>query len=183
MNGADTSATRLRDELLAARDEFVEALNDVEPDLLTAPGLVGEWSARELIAHVGYWVGHATEAIHAVEQGRAQEFDADAGTVDERNETVARVARETDVATVMRREEGAFNALAERLETMDPGLLTATFSDGGTLEATIREDGPDHYHEHTLHVREWWAGGEPDDDAALEDLVELDASEAEAPPN
>ncbi len=177
MNGADDPRSTLRDDLIAARDQFVEALDDVEPELLTTPGMVGEWSARELIAHVGYWVGHATEAIHAVEQGRAADFDADAPSVDERNATVARVARETDVATVMRREEAACNALVERLETMDPALLSVTFSDGDTLEAAIREDGADHYREHTQHVREWWAGGESEDDEALEDLVELDASE------
>jgi hypothetical protein len=168
----------LRDELIAARDEFVDALNDVEPELLTAPGMLGEWSARELIAHVGYWTGHATEAIHAVEQGRADEFGGSGETVDERNETVARVARETDLQTVMRREEASFNALVERLESMDPALMRVTFSDGDTLEATIRDDGSDHYREHTAHVREWWAGGEPDDDAALQDLAELDGDES-----
>ena len=45
------------------------ALADADPQLLTAPGLTGEWSARELIAHLGYWTGHATEALHHAEQG------------------------------------------------------------------------------------------------------------------
>jgi hypothetical protein len=170
-NGADLSVV---DDLVDARNAFVEALDDVEPELLTTPGMAGEWSARELIAHVGYWAGHATEAIHAVEQGRVEEFDADAPSVDERNDTVARVARETDLETVMRREEAAFNALADRLQAMDPALLNVVMSDGESLGALVREDGVDHYREHTLQVREWWAGGEPDDEAALEDLSELD---------
>ena len=87
-------------ELEAARGEFNAALAEVEPDLLLAPGLVGEWSARELIAHIGYWTGHAAEALHSAEQGRLADFGEDELDVDERNEVVARVAAETDLATV-----------------------------------------------------------------------------------
>jgi hypothetical protein len=174
MNGMDDPRSALRDELIETRDAFVEALEDVEPELLTTSGLLGEWSARELIAHLGYWAGHATEAIHAVEQGRADEFDVEAPDVDERNATVARVAQQTDLATVMRREEAAFNALVERVASMDATLLDVVLSDGTTLAQSVRDDGADHYREHTLDVRAWFAGGEPDDDAALEDLAELD---------
>ena len=35
-------------------------LDAVEPASMTTPGLLGEWSGRELIAHLGYWTGHAS---------------------------------------------------------------------------------------------------------------------------
>src|SRR5918995_747215 len=54
-------------ELTAARADFLAALEAVDQ---TAPALVGDWSARELVAHLGYWAGHAVEVIHAVESGR-----------------------------------------------------------------------------------------------------------------
>ena len=63
-------------------------------------GLVGQWSARELIAHLGYWTGHAGEAMHHAEMDRAGDFGEDEHDVDERNAIVARVAAETDLATV-----------------------------------------------------------------------------------
>ena len=96
-------------ELRAARDGFLAALDDVDPALLSVPGLVGDWSARELIAHLGYWSGHAAEALHRAELGTLHEFGSDdpAFDVDEVNETVARVARESDLATVRLREEAA----------------------------------------------------------------------------
>ena len=62
---------------------------------MTTPGLLGEWSGRELIAHLGYWTGHATEVIHLLEVGRIDEDDLGGQTVDEINATVARIARET----------------------------------------------------------------------------------------
>lgn len=152
-------------EVQAARSEFVAALADVEPSLLTAPGLVGQWSARELIAHLGYWTGHAAEAIHHAEMGRAADFGEDEHDVDERNAIVARVAAETDLATVRQREEAAFEALVTRLERADPAWLDEKVSYGDTLERVIQDDGPEHYREHTLDLRAWFTGVDESADA------------------
>lgn len=67
------STDRLVEELRAARGEFLAALDRLEPAALDRPELVGEWGARELVAHLGYWAGRAVETIHAVEEGRAEE--------------------------------------------------------------------------------------------------------------
>src|SRR4029078_1152520 len=163
-------------ELQAARGEFLAALADVEPSLLTAPGLVGQWSARELIAHLGYWTGHAAEAIHHAEMGRAADFGEDEHDVDERNAIVARVAAETDLATVRQREEAAFDALVTRLERADPVWLDEKVSYGDTLERVIQDDGPEHYREHTLDLRAWFTGRDEGEDEEASD--EPDATDA-----
>jgi hypothetical protein len=169
----------LVDDLLAARQEFLDALAAVEPDLLLAPGLVGEWSARELIAHLGYWTGHAAEAVHQAELEKVNEFGEDEHDVDERNAIVARVAAETDLGTVRQREEAAFNALVERLRRADPGWLDERVSYGDTLEQVIQDDGPEHYREHALDVRAWFNGDaeatEPDPDDEGADEVDAEA--------
>ena len=153
----------LVDELVAAREEFLAALADVDPALLETPGLVGEWSARELIAHIGYWTGHAAEGLHQAEQGRLAEFGDDEHDVDERNEIVARVAAETDLATVRQREEAAFEAMLTRLKRVDPATLDDKASYGDTLERVIQDDGAEHYREHALDLRAWFSG-EPEDE-------------------
>lgn len=149
-----TSATdALVDELTAARGEFFAALEAIAPARLNAPGLVGEWSARELVAHLGYWAGHAVEVIHAVESGRSDEVGLGEPPVDELNETVARVARSTTLATVRKREAASAQALTDRLLALDAGLLAERLPDGATLEEGIREDGAAHYREHTEALR------------------------------
>ncbi len=141
-------------ELTAERGAFGELIAGVAPGSLATPGLVGEWSARELIAHLGYWVGRTTEAIHQVELGVADEVEeVEEAGVDAINDTVARVARETDVATVRRREEASYEALLERLRTLDPELLGTVLPDGTTLQETIRDDGALHYREHAEELR------------------------------
>src|SRR5688500_9563507 len=106
---------RLVDELLVAREALLGELAAISPESMNTPGLLGEWSARELIAHLGYWAGHAVEIIHAAEEGRLEELGTDEPSVEEVNETVARVARETDLATVRKREAASVEVLLDRL--------------------------------------------------------------------
>jgi hypothetical protein len=138
------SPQALAEELTNARRAFFAALDRLDP----AARLIGEWGARELVAHLGYWAGHAAEAIHAVEEGRADEFEVGGFDTDERNATVARVALQTNLATIRRREEASVEALRARLAVLDPTLLAIQLPDGDNLEIAIREDGPDHYREH-----------------------------------
>ena len=175
--GTLTRSQRLAVELVTERDAFLAALDDVEPDLLTVPGLLGEWSARELVAHLGYWAGHAAEALHHAEQGRSAEFEVEAQDVDARNATVAEVAVSTDIATVRKREQASVEALLDRLRRADDAWLDETVGYGDTVEQLLREDGPEHYREHTLDIRSWWAGGEPEDDG--DDLDELENPDSE----
>jgi hypothetical protein len=145
---------RLVEALGQARTDFLAALDALGPDGLRRPDLVGAWGARELIAHLGYWAGHGTEIIHAVEGGRIDEIGADEPPVDDVNATVARVARSTPLETVRRREAASFETLVERLRRVDPALLDVTLPDGASLEQGIREDGPEHYREHTTQLIE-----------------------------
>jgi hypothetical protein len=145
---------RLIEELTAARQALMELLDRVSPGSMTTPGLVGDWSGRELIAHVGYWAGNAVEVIHAVEEGRADEVGEGRPPTEEVNETVARIARETDLATVRKREAASVEALVERLRRLEPGLLGTPLPDGATLELGIAEDGADHYRQHAEDLRQ-----------------------------
>ena len=140
-------------ELVAARGEFLAALDAVEPSRLAQSGLVGEWSARELLAHLGYWAGHAAELIHAAERGDVPEAGLSGEEVEARNRTVARVAAQADLPTVRRREQGAFEALAQRLAAIAPDLLDLPLEGPGTLEQAIEEDGAAHYREHAEQLR------------------------------
>jgi hypothetical protein len=156
----DPHVQELLDGLTAARDEFLAAMADIEPALRLTPGLVEDWSARDLLAHVGYWTGHAAESLHRAEQGELSEFGQDEMSVDERNEVVTRVARETDYATVASREQAAYDAFVARLAAVDPESLSDRNADGDTLEEIVGFDGAEHYREHTLDIRAWFDGKE-----------------------
>jgi hypothetical protein len=148
----EAPVAQLTHELEEARTAFMAAVAGLTPAQTAPQPLVGEWSLREVIAHLGYWIGQTVEAIHLVEQGQGEEFeDLTDAAVEERNATVARVARETDLATVRRREEGSFQALTARLASLDPGLLDVRLPGGDTLADQIRI-GPEHYREHAIDI-------------------------------
>jgi hypothetical protein len=109
---------------------------------------------------------HPPEALHSAEQGRLAEFGEDELDVDERNAVVARVAAETDLATVRQREEAAYEAMLTRLRRVDPAVLDDKVSYGDSLERVIQDDGAEHYREHALDLRAWFneaQGGDEED--------------------
>jgi hypothetical protein len=159
----------LRDALLAdldrAREAFRVALGDVDAGLATTPGIVGAWSARDLVVHVAFWTEHGTAALVLASSGRSAEFAYDSARTDAMNaEVFADAARFSPMAAA-EREEAAFGAFRAALADLDPTLLGLPLGNGDTLEQVVRYDGPDHYAEHTAHLRAWFTGEPEADDA------------------
>ena len=149
----------------AARAEVSAALEDADPTLLTAPGLIGEWSARELIAHLAHWDDWASTCLDAAVQGNLTDLASDTWDVDAQNAEVAREVASMPMAAVRGREAEAYERFMARLAALDPSLLALPAPWGGTLETIVRENGPEHYAEHAGHLRAWFtrdAGADAD---------------------
>jgi Mycothiol maleylpyruvate isomerase N-terminal domain len=151
-------------DLDAARDDFLAALADVDADLATVPGVVGNWSVRDLVVHVAAWAEHAIEAIDLAVAGRGAEFAYSTDDTDRMNEAHLAVAHGTPPDAALEREEAAFTAFRERVAALDPALLAHRLGNGDTVEGVVRYDGPDHYAEHTAHLRAWFDADDPEDD-------------------
>jgi hypothetical protein len=149
-----------------ARGDFMDALAEVDEALVTAPGVVGEWSVRDLVVHVAVWADHASRALDLAAAGRGEDFAYSTDDTDAMNERILAEARSTSPAEALGREEAAFDGLRRRVTELDPGLLSLSLGNGDSVEDVIRYDGPDHYAEHAGHLRAWFAG---DDDADDED--------------
>lgn len=140
-----------------ARGAFVGALADVDPDLFTAPGLVGAWSARDLVAHVAFWSDHGADALEVAASGTGDDFDYDSSQTDAINEEVFASASTLTPTEAYEREQVAFERFRDDLAELDPALLDLTLGNGDTVEQVVRYDGPDHYAEHTEHIRAWFS--------------------------
>ncbi len=139
-------------ELVTARDAFRAVLATLDIPQRSAEELVGDWGIREIVAHLGYWAGHAAEALHHAEQRRTDEFGEAELDVEERNAVVARVAREGDLATASAREEAAYEALLDRVRRVDPAWLDERVGYGDSILQVIRDDGADHYRGHAAEI-------------------------------
>jgi hypothetical protein len=155
-------------ELDAAREEVSVALAAADPTLLTVPGLIGEWSAREVVAHLAHWDDWGSTCLEAVTEGRLQELASDTWDVDAQNAEVAAGVASRPMSAVRDREADAYQRFADRLARLDPSLLDVRAPWGGTVETIVRENGPDHYAEHAAELRAWFSDGDAadtDDDA------------------
>jgi hypothetical protein len=145
------------------REAFVAALEAVDLELVTVPGVVEEWSVRDLVVHVAFWAEHATQALALASGGRGAEFAYDTAQTDAMNARLLEEARSISPTAAVERESAAYDALAAAVAALDPALLDQRLGNGDTVEEVIRYDGPDHYREHTDHLRAWF-GEDPDDE-------------------
>ena len=160
---------RLVRELDEARDAFLAALDDVDPTLLDAPGLVGDWSGRQLLGHMAGWAEHAGDALAAAARSAADEFGDEGLDVEALNAQMARTDAAAPLAELRIRESAAATRLREALEAADPAWLEERVAYGDSLLQVIRDDAADHYREHTADIRAWFAAGADEDEAEHED--------------
>ncbi len=163
----------MREELLAALDDaradFLDALAAVDADLVTVPGVMDDWSVRDLVVHVAFWADHAAGALDLATAGRGEEFAYSSAQTDAMNARVLEDGRSVSPADALAREEAAFAGLRERVAALDPALLEHRLGNGDTVADVIRYDGPDHYAEHTAHLRAWFGRTTTADDDAGDD--------------
>jgi Mycothiol maleylpyruvate isomerase N-terminal domain len=150
----------MTEDLLAAletgRQDFLDALANVDADLVTVPGVMDDWSVRDLVVHVAAWAEHATRALDLASEGRGAEFDYSTRQTDAMNEAILADGRRISPAAALAREEAAFAALRDRVAGLDPALLDLRLGNGDSVADVIHYDGPEHYAEHTAHLRAWF---------------------------
>jgi len=161
---SDERLAELRRDLDAAREDLSAALEAADPTLLTVPGLVGTWSARELVAHLAHWADWASTCLEAAAVGRLDGLASDNWDVDGQNADVADEVASLTMSAVRDREAASYERLVDGLSALDPALLDMPAPWGGTVDTIVVENGPGHYAEHAEHVRAWFAADTDEDD-------------------
>jgi len=162
----DRIADLVRD-LDAAREDLSAALAAADPALLTTPGLVGEWSARELVAHLAHWDDWASTCLEALGADGLEALVTGEWDVDAQNAAVATEVASLSMSAVRDREAESYERFAGLLADLDPAQLALNAPWGGTVESIVMENGAEHYSEHSAHIRDWFAAAtdaEDDDD-------------------
>ena len=152
----------------AAREDFHAALGEVDAELVTVPGVVGDWSVRDLVVHVAAWDEHGAGALELASSGRGADFAYSTSDTDAENDRIEAEALRTSPSEALAREERAFAEFRAAIAELDPALLDHQLGNGDSVEAVIRYDGADHYAEHAEHIRAWFGPDEDPDDPATE---------------
>ena len=159
-----TRLGELKVALEAEHHAFLTALESVDLELVTVPGIIEDWSVRDLVVHVAFWAEHAAEALALASAGRGDEFAYDTAQTDAMNARVLEESRRTSPAAAIEREVRAFDAFAAALDALDPTLLDLRLGNGDAVAEVIGYDGAAHYREHTAHLRAWFDEADAEDD-------------------
>ena len=152
-------------ELTAEREAFLGALEMVDIELVTVPGVVDDWSVRDLIVHVAFWAEHATQALGMAMDDRGDEFAYDTAQTDAMNARLLEESRTTTPDAALDCESRAFDAFEAALAEFDPERLDLRLGNGDTVAEVVAYDGADHYREHNAHLRAWFDEADDDSDA------------------
>jgi len=149
---SEAKANALAD-VAAAHVAFKETVRGIPEERLSAP-MHGEWSAKDLIAHVSSWNEHTSLDARRIARGHvpciAAFREAD---VNEWNAFLMRPRKLFPAAQVMAELDSCYDALAEALA----GVPEAKFEPGNMLP-NLLAILVGHYGEHGRHIKEWREG-------------------------
>ena len=129
-------------------------LSEVE---LLEGGVVGDWSVRDVIAHVSTWEEEALAHLPLIMRGgRAPRYSVSYGGIHEFNRLMTERKRGLSVSAVVEEQE----EVHRRLVGFILGAPEELFVRETRFRRRLRLDTWSHYPKHTEAIRKWRAGRE-----------------------
>jgi uncharacterized protein (TIGR03083 family) len=142
---------RLIDKVEAAWAEFHASYDGLPEDELFAPGVCGDWSIRDLVAHVTWWDEEAITHLPMVLDGETPpRYSVRYGGIDAFNAMKTREKQGLTLDEVRREAEETHGRLLAYLRSVPPDRLKGT-----KFTHRLRLDTYGHYPIHTADIREW----------------------------
>ena len=143
------------ERLLARLDAAWTALGDsyegVSDSRLEEPGVVDDWSVKDVLAHVTNWEEEALRHLPAIIAGGTPPRYAAQGGIDAFNARGTEYGRRLSLAEVLRRRDETHARLVDFIRSQPVG----TFGSQTRARRRLRLDTYGHYPEHTAAIRAW----------------------------
>jgi hypothetical protein len=151
--------------LLAAleqgRQQFLELIEPLSDEQLTQPGAAGEWSVKDLLAHLARWEAELVRSLWLARQGRAHTLLTDPAQVDALNARWQRESRGRSLGQALEDFHAVRLQTIRRLEDFSSEELTDprrySWLAGTPLWQWIASQSYQHEAEHAGQLRAWLA--------------------------
>jgi hypothetical protein len=142
---------RLLERLDAAWTALSDSYAGVPDSRLVQPGVVDDWSVKDILAHVTTWEEEALRHLPLVIAGGTPPRYAAQGGIDAFNARATETGRRLSLAEVLRRRDETHARLVDFIRSQPEGSF------GGQTRARrrLRLDTYGHYPEHTAAIRAW----------------------------
>lgn len=148
------------DKAWAAFKESYAGLSDSQ---LTEAGAMGDWSVKDILAHVTTWEGEAIKYLPLIIKGdRPPRYSTMYGGIDAFNAQMAEQKRDLPLSEVLRQLDEIHRRLIDYVQ----GVPEEHFTRETRFRRRLRFDTYRHYREHAEAIREWreWPAEHADSD-------------------
>jgi hypothetical protein len=145
-----------REQLLQRIDTAWTAFNEsfagLSAEQLAEPGVVDNWSVKDILSHVTTWEEEALKYLPLIlAEGRPPRYSTTYGGIDAFNARMAEQKRDLSLAEVMRQLDETHERLVAYVMTVPEDL----FRRETRFRRRLRWDTYSHYPIHTTSIREW----------------------------
>jgi hypothetical protein len=155
------TVVQLLDVMRAARSDWESLLAEAGDARLTEPGVEGDWSLKDIIAHITYYEKWAADNVLALQRGEPRPQAEYKGLdMDERNARIYEQLRAKPLARVLQESQASFQRSLEAVQGLhdenlyDPEFTRAAGGDW-TVFDLVEGDTFEHYRDHSASVRAW----------------------------
>jgi hypothetical protein len=135
-----------------AWSEFRHSYADLDEATLVEPGVAGEWSVRDLIAHVTTWEEEALKHLPDVLAGiRPPRYSVTYGGIDAFNAEMMRRKRDLSVEELLQHADDVHGRLVALVE----GVSDHEVTHETRFRRRLRLDTYSHYPLHTQAIQQW----------------------------
>jgi hypothetical protein len=152
MSSREDRIEMLLTRLDAAWAAFKESYASLTNAQLLEPGVTGNWSVRDIIAHVTTWEEEALKHLPLIiAGGRPPRYSTSYGGIDAFNAQTTEQKRGLSLADVRRQQEEIHRQLVAFIRSAPDGQFTQETR----ARRRLRLDTYGHYPLHTEAIREW----------------------------
>jgi uncharacterized damage-inducible protein DinB len=154
--------TELLTQLIRTRGEMQAILDDLSETHLLQPGASGDWSVRDLLAHITAWEVDMLTNLGKVKRGaKPGTTQWTAATIQQQNESWHKEMRDRPLRNVLMDFDGVRKQTLRVLEGLSDQEASKPndWLQGRSLADYIETMTLAHEREHLEHLRQWRAGG------------------------
>lgn len=142
------------ERLETAWKDFEESYAGLSKTQLLTPGVAGNWSVRDIVAHVTWWEEEALKHLPVIREGkRPPRYSVTYGGINAFNALMTEKWRSLSLAEVLRQHLEIHARLVEYVRAAPPELFARETS----FRRRLRLDTYSHYPLHAKAIRRWRA--------------------------
>jgi hypothetical protein len=155
------TVAQLLDAMRTARSNWEALLAEAGTARLTEPGVEGDWSLKDIIAHITYFEVWAADNVLALRRGEPRPQSEFKGLeMDEENARIYERLRAKPLDQVLQESQASFRRSIEAVQGLrDENLYDPEFTGIPNADFTVFDlvagDTFEHYNDHSTSVRAW----------------------------